>query len=229
MSIVIAVMAKDPRRADVKTRLGPCLDQAQRSALYEAFLADKLHAVRSVASGSGAIMFTPASSRSWFETWAGQDIALHAQPEGSLGDRVVAAFATLFRPGVHGVILTDSDTPHLPAAYLQAGVEALAAGRALVLGPADDGGYYLIGLSAPCPQIFADVEWSSSNTLRQTVAGAARCGLTASYLPQWYDIDEPNDLRRLERDILEGASGPCPHTAALLARWQASRQTGQLA
>jgi rSAM/selenodomain-associated transferase 1 len=217
VTIVIAVMAKDPRGQDVKTRLAPRLPPALRSQLYQAFLADKLAAVRAVQGARCAILYTPSTSRAWFEHFAGPEVELYPQCGGALGARIVGAFAALFDDYADGVILTDSDTPNLPQPYLQASVEALRSGCELVLGPTADGGYYLVGLQSAQPAIFEGVAWSSRSTLLDTVKGAERIGVHPHLLPAWYDIDEPLDLERLVRELASDSGSGCAHTRAALA------------
>ena len=216
MTLSIAIMARYPHGADVKTRLAARLDQAARARLYEAFLRDKMLAAESVPDTRVTIVYTPAAMRPWFQAFAASHVSLHAQSDGPLGARVIAAFDELLSVHPLGVILTDSDTPNLPREYLSEAVSALRAGDELVLGPAHDGGYYLVGLARPEPSIFAEVEWSTSRALEQTIAAAACLGLKTHLLPPWYDVDCPEDLERLVVDIREGSGERCPHTQGAL-------------
>jgi rSAM/selenodomain-associated transferase 1 len=217
VTIAIVVMSRYPYAGEVKTRLGPKLAPAERAALYHAFLLDKLTQLHAVPSVVRALAFTPVEREPWFRALVGPDIALIPQPEGPLGVRVTQLFDALLAQ-YDGVILADSDTPHLPAAYLAEAARALEAGDPLVIGPAEDGGYYLIGLSRPPATLFEDIEWSSSRTREQTLQRALELGLTARLLPIWYDVDRPDDLSRLEADLSAGAGSAAPHTWAVLQR-----------
>jgi rSAM/selenodomain-associated transferase 1 len=215
VTVAIAVMARYPEGAAVKTRLSACLSEAERALLYQAFLRDKLQQLRGLPRAQLFIAYSPVEERSWFAALAGPELTLLAQHTGSLGERVVAAFSALHRD-CECAILLDSDTPHLPREYIVQAIEALEAGEQLVIGPADDGGYYLIGL-ARCPLDFLrDVPWSTPDTRAQTIAAAARLGMRAHLLPSWYDVDRPDDLDRLRRDLARDGGAQAPHTWAAL-------------
>lgn len=214
MHVTVAIMARCPSSQDVKTRLAGCLNSAQRAALYEAFLQDKLHTIRALPTVQGAIVYTPAERREWFATQAGPNTRLHAQGDGDLGARVIAAFDTLFDAGASAVVLTDSDSPNLPTERLLEAVSALRAGSELVLGPALDGGYYLVGLAHKRPALFDGVPWSTGAAFARTLRNARQLGMQPCILPPWYDIDEPDDLAALAADITRGRGGACPRTEA---------------
>ena len=110
-------------------------------------------------------------------------------------------------------MLIGSDLPTLPSSHLSAAFEALEAGADLVLGPADDGGYYLIGMSRPTPAVFEGIAWGSARVLQATRAAAAAPGLRVHEIAPWYDVDTAEDLARV-------ASGrePAPHTRRWLAQ-----------
>lgn len=218
MSLTIAVMAKCPECDEVKTRLAPRLAPDERALIYRAFLADKLAAVQQIRGVQCTLVYAPAHRRAWFASFAGAGVALHPQQERPLGGRISAAFAELLPEHADGVILTDSDTPNLPREHLEAAVQALREERELVLGPARDGGYYLIGLRRVRPELFADISWSTPAVLKQTLARAGRQRLETHLLPVWYDIDTPDDLCMLQEDIVQQRGGPCPATVAVLRR-----------
>jgi uncharacterized protein len=222
VTVVIAVMARYPYAGEVKTRLAPRLDGAERATVYRALLADKLRQLDGVSRCARAIAFTPAAHEPWFRALVGPGYTLIAQPEGPLGARVVAVFDALLAQA-SGAILCDSDTPDLPPDHLAEAARALEDGADLVLGPAADGGYYLVGLRRPTPALFEHIEWSSPRTRAQTLAAAARLGLRVALLPEWYDVDEPDDLTRLERALEADAGAAAPHTWAALAALRVAR------
>ena len=206
----IVVAAKAPRAGAVKTRLCPPLSPEEAARLARAFLDDTLEAaapLRKVADLFLALdedaAKVPAAARRL------------RQRGGHLGERLVHLFADVFAEGYEQVCVVGSDAPHLPAAFL---VEAFGrlAQNDVALGPADDGGYYLVALRAPAPELFGgDIGWGGPGVLADTLARAAEAGRTAGLLPPWYDIDTPHDLRRLQRDLRRGAAF-APATAALL-------------
>lgn len=198
---VIAVMAKMPRAGEVKTRLCPPLTLEEAADLYHAFLLDRIEQVRSLHAASHAIAYAPADSRGFFEGLA-PDFALIPQRGGDLGRRLVAGFDQFFADGYAGALLTDSDTPTLPVAYLREALCLIAsADTDLVLGPSDDGGYYLIGLRAARPELFEDMPWSTPQVLPETVRRAYALGLRIAWLPPWFDVDTGPDLDRLEASL----------------------------
>ena len=130
------------------------------------------------------------------------------QDGGGLGERLTKAIADLFAAGHAGVILVNSDGPTLPQAILRAAVDAVRRGDQVVLSPALDGGYTLIGLSRPHPEIFAGIPWSTGEVYRTTVERARKLALTVTNVPSWYDIDDLASLRILEAE-LGGAPPAC--------------------
>ena len=116
-----------------------------------------------------------------------------------------------------GVILIGSDLPTLPAAYIQSAVESLREGSDLVLGPTEDGGYYLIGLARPASGLFEGIAWSTLTVLEQTLERARSAGLEPDLLPFWYDVDDRAGLERLRADLARTpAEDLAPNTARLL-------------
>ncbi|MGH7416235.1 MAG: TIGR04282 family arsenosugar biosynthesis glycosyltransferase, partial [Candidatus Rokuibacteriota bacterium] len=120
--------------------------------------------------------------------------------------------------GHRGAIAIDSDTPTLPTAFLQQAVDRMTDPTVdVVLGPTEDGGYYLIGVRAARAELFQEMEWSTPRVLEETLRRAATAGLRLACLPPWFDVDTPDDLVRL-RDVLVRQRGHAPlHTAAFLA------------
>lgn len=226
--VILAVMAKAPASGQVKTRLIPALGAEGALSLYRALLADKLAQMKLVPGAVPAVLptvaFTPAGEDAELRQLAGPGVHFIAQRGGDLGERLHNVSADLFAAGAAGVLLIDADTPTLPWRFLAEGAAALASG-AVVFGPARDGGYYLIGLREPCAALFAAVDWSTSRVLSQSVARAGESGKEVRLLPAWGDIDEPEDLARLAREVAlipKGAAGYPGHTAAALEALGAS-------
>jgi rSAM/selenodomain-associated transferase 1 len=207
-AVAVAVMAKEPALGTVKTRLAGVLGERDRLGLYRAFLADRLAQISSLPGVAPWIAFSPEGAEPAFAGVAGPGFGLLAQRGADLGERLHHAAEDLLARGYASVLLVDSDTPSLPPEHLVEAARALDPRRAragprpeLVLGPAWDGGYYLVGLSRPLPEIFRGIDWSTPRVLGQTVAAAQAAGLSIHFLPSWYDVDTPADLARLQRDL----------------------------
>ena len=188
----LGVFVRSPVAGEVKTRLSPELDAARARELYLGFLADLKSRLR--ASKYRPTVFlsgerTPELAALLDPTWA-----VVEQRGSSLGDRLSAAFAALLStPGDRAVII-GSDSPDLPLPFLKRAFQMLKH-RDVVIGPAFDGGYYLIGLRQPNPALFERVSWGSSTVFEETLDAVAREKLTLSLLPPWYDVDDPASLR----------------------------------
>jgi hypothetical protein len=125
------------------------------------------------------------------------------QPGGDLGARLRAAFRTLRAAGAPRVIALGADSPTLPPEHLEEGIEAIAESD-LVLGPTEDGGYYLVGSRVSDETIFRDIPWSTERVLEVTLARAVQARLSVRLLPAWYDVDDLEGLRRLEGEVPRG-------------------------
>ena len=208
-------MAKAPRFVPVKSRLQPPLDADEAAALATAFLLDRLDAVTSLPRASAVLAFAPPEAEAALRALVPRSVRLVAQRGEGLGERLTHLFADLLSE--HAVALAlDTDSPTLPMTWVADGLARLLANEAdVVLGPTEDGGYWGIGLRAPCPTLFADVAWSTERVLDTTLARAHASGLRVRLLGRWFDVDMEADLRRLCDDV--SASGRPRRTAALAA------------
>lgn len=208
-SIAVVIMAKQPVPGSVKTRLRPLLSDADIAALYDSFLRDRISQLRTLTSAALAIAYTPMESHPFFAELA-PDFLLLPQVGDGLSDRLTGIFQQLFDAGHDGVIATDSDSPTLPAENLQEAVDRLTAGCAdAVLGPSDDGGYYLIGLRQLYPALFDAMPWSTPQVYEETMDRAATLGLRVMSLAPWYDVDTPVEFERLRVEVAElGVEAP---------------------
>jgi hypothetical protein len=221
----LGIMAKAPSAGSVKTRLTPPLTSEEASALSACFLRDTANNVSDIAA-DGVIVFTPADKEHAFATVVPQSFQLLGQRGESLGDRLLHATTDLLSAGYESICLINSDSPTLPPAILLSAIEALAPeGDRLVLGPAEDGGYYLIGLKHPHQILFDGIAWSTSTVLAQTVERAQQISLPVVMLPQWYDVDDASTLDRLCRELFSHGDSsengdrryPAPFTRKYLA------------
>ena len=198
----LAVMARAPGSEVVKSRLHAALGVGPATLLYRCFLLDGLEAAAALPGLAPVLAFSPPHAARAMAALAPAGMRLVAQRGADLGARMAHLAAELLADGHRAALLIGSDLPTLPAAHLTEASRALAAGAAdLVLGPAEDGGYYLIGLARPAPALFEGIAWSSAGVLEATRARARGLGLREHLLPPWYDVDTPADLDRLRRDL----------------------------
>lgn len=220
-AIAVVVMAKQPAPGAVKTRLQPLLSDGDIAALYDGFLRDRISQVRSLRGVTPVIAYTPAASRPFFAELA-PDFVLLPQVGDGLSARLTGLFQHLLGRGHDGVIATDSDSPTLPTEHLQRAVDRLTEpGTDVVLGPSDDGGYYLIGLRRGYPALFNGIPWSTPQVYDETLRRAEELGVRVTALPPWYDVDTPVDFERLRVEVEElGAAAP-QHTRRFFAAREA--------
>ena len=212
VSIAVVIMAKQPVPGAVKTRLRPLLSDRDIAALYDGFLRDRIDQVRSLHGAVPVIAYTPVESHPFFADLA-PDFRLLPQVGGGLSARLTCLFQQLLDKGHDGVIATDSDSPTLPTADLQAAIDRLTAHDVdVVLGPSDDGGYYLIGLRRLHPALFEAMPWSTPQVYAETLRRAAKLGLRVASLPGWYDVDTPAEFERLRAEIAELGGAAPRHT-----------------
>ncbi len=228
----IAVMAKAPVPGRSKTRLVPPLSPNDAAALSAAFLRDiteNLALAARAAPIQGCIAYAPASMERCFDGHVAPGTLLlladggPPMPPGvqGFGRSLLHGAQSLLAAGYGSVCLVNSDSPTLPTSCLIRAAQALETpGDRVVLGAAEDGGYYLIGMKAPHAPLFADVAWSTDAVAAQTRERARVLGLPVVELDPWYDVDDRAALHRLLRELEGGDSGgyPAPATAACLAR-----------
>jgi rSAM/selenodomain-associated transferase 1 len=197
----LAVMIKAPRAGAVKTRLVPPLDHEEAARLSVCFLRDTASNIAQVAStgaAEGVAVYTPVGAEAAFDGLLHAGFNLVAQRGETFGERLFHATEDLLALGYQSLCLIDSDSPTLPATFLVDAVRWLAQpGDRVVLGPADDGGYYLIGLKHAHARLFEDIAWSTDQVLRQTIERARELKLETALLPAWYDVDDGATLCRL--------------------------------
>jgi uncharacterized protein len=232
----IGVMAKAPIPGRAKTRLTPLLTPEEAAALSAAFLRDVTENVRLAARQApirGCIAYAPAGTEAMFEHHLADGTGL-VLADGSpllpprvqgFGRCLLHAIQAMLDDGARAACVLNSDSPTLPTALL---VEAarLLLDRAdrVVLGPAEDGGYYLLGMGAPHAHLFEDIAWSTDTVAEATRARARTLGLELIELAPWYDVDDRHTLLRLIEEISVPSTGAAvapyaaPVTAACLAR-----------
>lgn len=212
-SKALIILAKAPIPRLTKTRLSPPLTLEQANDLYACFLQDVLDLARHIRVPS-TIAYTPEQAKTFFGNVA-PDFELVPQTGRDLGERMHLAVANKFFQGCRQVVLIGSDSPHLPPLVIQQAFDELSRGADIVLGPSADGGYYLIGLREPCPQIF-QVKMSTPEVLNQTLVLIQQAGLKFSLLPENFDVDTIADLGKLWITLNRHPDIPARHTRTWL-------------
>ena len=209
-SVAVAIICKTPRPGHSKTRLSPPLAPDECAAISACFIQDLSATIASVAGdgrADGYAVYTPAGTEAELHTLLPRGFGLVLQGGGDLGARLDKGIRDLIAAGHAGAILINSDSPTLPAAILDAAVDAVRGGDHLVISPALDGGYALIGLSRPHPHLFADIPWSTDAVYELTLQRAREIDLPVIALDGWYDVDDGASYAMLERE-LDGVRPP---------------------
>jgi rSAM/selenodomain-associated transferase 1 len=193
----LVVLARHPEPGRVKTRLAARLGAEAAARLYRAFLLDLERTIGRDPRWELLWAYEPREAP--FSASLGSAAPAVPQEEGSLGARMAGAMAAAFARDARRVVLIGSDVPHLDPEAVADAFARLRGGADLVLGPAEDGGYYLIGASG-VPPVFDGVRWGGSDVLRETLRRAAALGLRAELVAGTYDVDEEADVRRLLAD-----------------------------
>ena len=205
----LAVMTKAPRAGRVKTRLVPPLTPEEAAQLNTCFLRDTAASI-SEAAGEVArriAAYTPVGAEGAYIDILPSDFQLLPQRGDEFGERLAFAAEDLFRIGFVSVCLIDSDSPTVsPKIYAEAAKLLSIQNDRVVLGPAEDGGYYLIGVNKHHPQLFEEIDWSTERVLDQTIERATDLNLAVELLPACYDVDDRITLRRLCDELLDEKS-----------------------
>lgn len=215
----VVMMARAPWTGG-KTRLGAGGTPSAHTDLRNALFLDTLDVVLSIEDAEHMVACEPADACERLREWIGLDVDVIAQRGETLGTRMAHAFEDVFRLGVASVALLGSDLPDLPARLLREALSHARANRdALVLGPAADGGYYLIAMSQPHPELFDRIDWGTDRVLAQTLDAARTAGIPVRLLDRWADVDRPDDVSRLLK-------GPAGAAAYRTRAWSLAHRTG---
>ena len=215
---VVIVMVKAPRPGFVKTRLVPPLAAEDAASLAASFAQDAA-ANALCAAKDVVVAYTPSAGRAILEPLLPPGLLWVEQQGADLGERLRAVVRHALKIGFGPVIIIGTDSPTMPASFIETAREALTNGEAdVTLGPTADGGYYLVGVAAvDCRDLFRDVAWSTPHVYQQTARNASRLGLRLLSLPRWYDVDTPRDLLRLREELFEDEDARTRATATY--RW----------
>jgi uncharacterized protein len=204
-TVAAAIICKTPLPGYSKTRLSTVFDPGECATLSASFIRDIAQTIATLAARApvkGYAVYTPAGSEHILAPLLPPDFGLLPQGNGDLGARLLRATADLLDLGHAAAILINSDSPTIPLSVLQAAVEGVRRGDHVVLGPALDGGYTLIGLAKAHARIFADIPWSTPQVYERTVERAREMRLPIVNVPQWYDVDDESSLRLLEAELM---------------------------
>jgi rSAM/selenodomain-associated transferase 1 len=214
---VLGLFAKWPRPGAVKTRLAAQTSPDFAARVAMAFLLDSLERYGRWTRATRMLVFAPREEEANFARVAG-GWQLEPQCDGDLGNRLHNFFARQFERGSQRVVAIGTDSPTLTPTVVPTALDLILNKSDVVIGPATDGGYYLIGMKGPRPELFTGINWSGPDVLEQTIARLDPA-LIASFLAPWYDVDTLNDWRMLRGHLAairrHGHEPGCPRTEAL--------------
>jgi uncharacterized protein len=213
---LLVIMAKAPKPGAVKTRLTPGLSLQAVTAFYRCLLDDTLALARSLVGVEIAIM-CPDSDVNELASLTGRGVRVVAQKGEGLAAGLTSVFAHFVEGPQRRIIAFNSDSPHLPRSVIEEAFETLRA-HDLVVGPTDDGGYYLVGAKASHPTLFSGGGMGTSSALERLLSRARVLELSVGFEDPFYDIDVADDLIRLAAE-LQRAPARAPRTAVWLKQW----------
>jgi len=196
----LIIFARAPEPGQVKTRLVPALGRQGAADLYRRMAQSIINSMLDAQLCDVAIECLPDSRHGFFmDLLNTRCVELNRQTGNDLGERMAGALQTALHQYQHAIII-GTDAPCLQPAYIQVAMEKLVSGIDVVIGPAEDGGYVLIGMSQLQPELFTDIDWGTDQVLRQTLDKTEQLGLSVHLLPALWDVDVPDDLHRIEQD-----------------------------
>lgn len=195
----LGVFAKYWEPGKVKTRLAATIGQERASRIYKAF-AETLLARLSTVGQRRVLAITPADRLDEFLAISGQAWTIESQANGDLGARMRHYFDSAFANGAQSVVLLGSDSPDIPLSHITSAFQLLDE-YPVVLGPSDDGGYYLIAARDETPPIFEEIAWSTPSVLEETIRRLDQVGVRHAQLPPWYDVDDADSLARIAHQL----------------------------
>lgn len=219
----LCLFAKHWTPGEVKTRLAATIGETEAADIFREFVVTQLARLGHL-GGERSLVFSPPSARDAFEQTAGENWRVQPQASGDLGDRMHSLFVEKLACDGDACVLLGCDSPNVPVEFVEQAFAALASVR-LVLGPTDDGGYYLIGARGQVPPVFDKMPYSTPQLWAATMDRLAclgwREGTDYAVLPPWYDVDTASDLSRLQGELAALPSFDA-HLAALAKRISAN-------
>jgi rSAM/selenodomain-associated transferase 1 len=216
-SRLVYVVVKEPRAGAVKTRLCPLLRPEQAALLYRGFLLDSVETATRI-RGATVRAICPNGSEQGLAPLLPTGIGLTQQRSPGLGSALEECFSIGLADGYQAVAVMASDSPTLPTSFVERAFEQVERDQAdVVLGPTEDGGYYLLAARAVHPRLFRDMTWSTAEVLAETLRRCRAEDLRAGLVEAWYDIDTPDALVKLAKRLAELPPTCAPHTRSSLA------------
>ena len=222
-------MLKIPVAGQVKTRLAAHIGKEDATKLYRCFIHDTFSRISLLKNIDIIAAYTPQNLISRAKRLAPSGAIIIPQKGRDLGERLRNIFSHLFSIGYKKIAIIGADSPDLPIEYIEKSFLLLKGKTGLVLGPAEDGGYYIIAMSNPptppllkggeggfAGEIFKDIPWSTGTVFKETIEKAKRAGLKSAILPKWYDVDEINSLKKLRNNLR--SISPATKTGKLLEK-----------
>ncbi|MCI0485319.1 MAG: TIGR04282 family arsenosugar biosynthesis glycosyltransferase [Blastocatellia bacterium] len=196
----LIVFTRYPESGRTKTRLIPALGPGGAARLHREMAEHTFAVVKQFGKRHrvSVVAYYTGGSKEMMKQWLGSAVTLRQQGDGDLGARISRAFREALRSGMNRVIIIGTDSPRLSVQILQKALDALTSND-VVIGPAKDGGYYLIGLRREIPELFKDIPWGTSHVLEITLEIAHRIGICPVLLETLEDVDRPEDLYLLEQ------------------------------
>ncbi len=220
---LLIVVAKAPTRGQTKTRLGGLIGLDAAADFYRCLLTDVVALARRVpehlSEVTPAIGYWPAEGEAFFREFA-PDIALLLQHGALLGDRLHDLMMQAFAQGYEQAAVLSSDTPFVDPHALAQGFVALSQGADVALGPCDDGGFYVMHLRGPHPELLVPIQMSTAHVTGDILAAAQHAGLQVALLPLTSDIDTPDDVQKLLDPAHTWPDNVAPNTRTWLKQWQ---------
>jgi rSAM/selenodomain-associated transferase 1 len=216
MDASLLVFAKVPRPGAVKTRLTPALTPEEAARVYTAFLRDTLRQVVQLEVDDMRLYLAPPLPDDEIDDVPAA-VSVHEQTGDGMGARMHRALRETLRDGADRAVLMGSDHPTLPSSFLRQAFRSLEEARSLCVGPTEDGGFYLLGMSTVYPQLFDGMSYSHSEVFADTLTRAQQTDAEVTVLPEWYDVDTPQDLDRMQADLATGAV-EAPNTRRIAGR-----------
>jgi len=202
------LFAKYWQPGQVKTRLAASLGAEQAAEIYRQFVLTMLRRF-SACCDCKLLVYAPPERGQEFKQSTPDGWQLEPQADGDLGRRMQQFFARRLEAGCQRVVLLGSDSPNVPLEYVEQAFQRLRQCD-VVLGPTDDGGYWLIGVSSDVPALFSDIPWSTPQVWPATINALQAAGVGYETLPAWYDVDRAEDLKRLIADLRADAGRDQP-------------------
>ena len=201
---ILIIFIKYPRKGTVKTRLAKDLGEGSSAFLYRKFTETIVQRTNSDKYRQ-VVFYTPKAKRGAFRKWLGKDLDLYLQEGKSLGQRMSNAFRLLFEKGAKRIVIIGSDSPLLDKKLVEKAFQELEKNGSVV-GPCLDGGYYLLGLSSFCKELFENIAWSRNTVFKETLGAIKRQDLSLRLLPKSFDVDRKNDLYLLLEELEKPAN-----------------------